>query len=40
MLVFLVPAEVRRNLKMPPVSISAEETPAAFEKIIAAEPWP
>jgi hypothetical protein len=31
MLVFLMPADVSRNLKMLPVSISAEETQAAFE---------
>jgi hypothetical protein len=31
MLVFLMPADVRRSLKMPPVSITAEKTPAASE---------
>jgi len=29
--VFLMPADVRRSLKMPPVSITAEKTPAASE---------
>ena len=39
MLVLLMPEEVRRNLKMPPVSISTEETPAAPENH-RGEPWP